>query len=143
VWNVGDLKMWKITADATGANGNIGPRPIPVEPMTVVVNCGMSSSFANVEFDKLAALFPAKMRIDWYVTHRPALRLRGLIESFFRIRVWQDPDCEDCSVTCDPPDYPTTDYIEKHKEAYMNPNLTSWEDSGFSWPKNTLVNDCT
>jgi hypothetical protein len=27
-------------------------------------------------------------------------------------------NCEDCSATCDLTDYPTTDYIEKHKEAY-------------------------
>ncbi|KAA8893627.1 beta-glucan synthesis-associated [Sphaerosporella brunnea] len=123
VWSIGDLKTWKMTADATGANGNIGPRPIPVEPMTVILNCGMSPSFALIEYDKLAQLFPAKMRIDW-------------------VRIWQDPDCEDCSVTCDPPDYPTTSYIEKHKDAYMNPNLTNWKDTGFDWPKNSLVDNC-
>jgi beta-glucanase (GH16 family) len=67
VWNIGDMKMWKMTGAATGPSGNVGQRPIPVEPMTVIINCGMSSSFANVEFAKLKELFPAKMRIDWYL----------------------------------------------------------------------------
>ena len=65
VWNIGDLKMWKMTAAATGPNGNVGQRPIPMEPMALIINNGMSSSFALVEFDKIAALLPAKMRIDW------------------------------------------------------------------------------
>lgn len=67
VWNIGDMKMWKMTAAATGPNGNIGQRPIPVEPMSVIINCGMSSSFSNVDFAKLGGMFPAKMRIDWCV----------------------------------------------------------------------------
>jgi beta-glucanase (GH16 family) len=67
IWNIGDMNMWKMTADATGANGNIGPRPIPQEPMSVIINCGLSNSFAFVDFANLEALFPAKMRIDWYV----------------------------------------------------------------------------
>lgn len=66
-WNIGEKKTWRMEAAATGPNGNIGMRPIPQEPMTIIINCGMSSSFAFVELARLAALLPAKMRIDWYV----------------------------------------------------------------------------
>jgi hypothetical protein len=59
-----------------------------------------------------------------------------------RIRVWQDPDCKDCAVTCDPPGYPTTAYIEKHKKAYENANLTQWDQTGYDWPLNDYVNTC-
>jgi len=60
-----------------------------------------------------------------------------------RVRIWQDEDCKDCSVTCDPPGYPTTKYIEDHLEAFMNPNLTNWASTKHKWPKNTLVDQCT
>lgn len=61
---------------------------------------------------------------------------------FDRIRIWQLEDCEDCSVTCDPPGYPTTKYIKKHEKAFMNPNLTNWEATGYDWPRNELVDGC-
>lgn len=67
IWNVGDEKTWRMEAAATGPNGNVGARPVPQEPMTVIVNCGISNSFAAVEIAKLAKIMPAKMRIDWYV----------------------------------------------------------------------------
>ncbi|KAI5852427.1 beta-glucan synthesis-associated protein-domain-containing protein [Morchella snyderi] len=124
VWNIGEVKTWEMLAGATGPNGNIGQRPIPQEPMTIIVNVGMSSTFAYINWAELAKLLPAKMRIDW-------------------IRVWQDEDCADCSVTCDPPGYPSTKYIEDHIDAYMNPNLTNWAATGYDWPQNTLVDGCS
>lgn len=33
---------------------------------------------------------------------------------------------------CDPPDRPTADFIERHKVAYNNPNLTTWDLAGES-----------
>ncbi|RPA97121.1 beta-glucan synthesis-associated [Choiromyces venosus 120613-1] len=122
-WNIGDLKTWRMNAAATGPNGNIGQRPIPNEPMAVIINVGMGSSFAHID-PEINKLLPAKMRVDW-------------------IRIWQDEDCTDCSVTCDPPGYPTTKYIEDHLEAFMNPNLTNWASTKHNWPKNTFVNQCT
>lgn len=94
-------------AAATGPNGNIGARPVPLEPMSIIINCGMGNSFAPVEIDKIAKLLPAKMRIDW-------------------VRIWQDPDNDEHTITCDPPGYGTTKYIEEHPEPYANVNLTSW-----------------
>jgi beta-glucanase (GH16 family) len=145
LWNIGDLKMWKMTGAATRPNGNIGQRPIPQEPMSIILNIGMSTSFAEVNFDQLKSLFPSKMRIDWLVDVSPTsleCLITDTLGEINRVRIWQEEDCEDCSVTCDPPNYPTTQYIEDHKSAYMNPNLTNWKSTGFTWPKNTLVDNC-
>ena len=103
-WYVGDTPTWKVTANAVGPNGNVGQRVMPQEPMAVVANFGISPGFANINFTGLAAIIPATMRIDY-------------------IRIYQDGDGE---FTCDPVNYPTTDYISHHADAYNNPNLTRW-----------------
>jgi hypothetical protein len=38
------------------------------------------------------------------------------------VRIYQKAGQE--NITCDPPGYPTTEYIKNHPVAYMNPNLT-------------------
>lgn len=105
VWYVGEDKTWKLDARAVGPNGNIGQRVIPVEPMALVLNYGMSMSFAALNLTGLAPLMPATMRFDY-------------------IRLYQDPNSE--SITCDPPGYETTDYISKHLDSYTNANKTLW-----------------
>ena len=105
VWYVGNQKTWKLDARAVGPNGNIGARIIPEEPMSIIANFGMSHSFALVDIPGLAKQMPAIMRIDY-------------------IRIYQDPDKE--MVTCDPPGYPTTDYINRHLDSYRDPNKTMW-----------------
>lgn len=104
-WVVGDDYTFSMEAQSIRANGNVGQRVIPEEPMSVVVNFGMSMSFAQVFLADLAATMPATMRVDY-------------------IRIYQDPESE--SVTCDPPGYPTTAYIADHPKAYLNPNMTLW-----------------
>ena len=104
-WYVGKDKTWTIDARSLGPNGNVGQRVLPQEPMSIVVNFGMSPTFAALQIQKLAELLPATMRIDY-------------------IRIYQDPDS--VTMTCDPDGYPTTDYIAKHPEPYNNPNLTEW-----------------
>ncbi|KAL6926208.1 beta-glucan synthesis-associated protein [Hanseniaspora valbyensis] len=47
------------------------------------------------------------------------------------------------SITCDPDDYPTYDYIADHEAAYYNANMTSWTAAGYTWPKNNLTGNCT
>jgi beta-glucanase (GH16 family) len=69
-WNVGDEKTWRMAAAATGANGNIGARPIPQEPMSFVINCGMSDTFAPID-DTLDSVLPATLRVDWCVWNFP------------------------------------------------------------------------
>ena len=105
VWYIGDEATWGLDARAIGPNGNIGQRTIPEEPMAMVINCGMSPSFAPIQVADLQALFPAKMRLDF-------------------VRIYQPPGAE--SMTCDPPGYETTDYIAKHPTAYQNINKTHW-----------------
>ena len=86
-------------------NGNIGQRVVPVEPMAVIMNLGMGTSFAPLNATGIAAALPAKMRFDY-------------------IRIYQPQGST--SLTCDPPGMETTVYIEEHAEAYNNPNVTTW-----------------
>lgn len=121
-WFVGNDYTWKFDARASRTNGNIGQRSIPEEPMALVMNFGMSNSFATVFLANLASLMPATMRFDY-------------------VRIYQPEGSE--SVSCDPEGYPTTDYIANHAEAYQNPNLTLWKSTNYTWPKNTLLNGCS
>ena len=103
-WFVGTEKTWTVDARAVGPNGNVGQRVVPTEPMAIVMNLGMSTSFAPID-DAISKTFPGIMRFDY-------------------IRIYQDPEHE--SVTCDPPGFETTEYIEKHPVAYQNVNKTLW-----------------
>lgn len=103
-WYVGGDTTWTIDARAIGPNGNVGQRVMPEEPMSMIVNFGMASNFAPLNFTGLAPLFPATMRIDY-------------------VRIYQDDDGE---IGCDPDGYETTEYIANHPKAYLNPNMTSW-----------------
>lgn len=104
-WFVGKDKTWKLDGRAIGPNGNIGQRMIPLEPMSLVMNFGISESFAPVNLTGIKPLLPATMRFDY-------------------IRIYQHPNRK--SVTCDPPGMETTPYIKAHKEAYTNQNFTRW-----------------
>ena len=104
-WFVGEDATWKMDHRAVRANGNIGQRIIPEEPMALVMNLGMSGSFAALNFTGLAPLFPMTMRFDY-------------------VRIYQDPD--NIAVGCDPDDHPTSNYIATYSEAYQNPNKTLW-----------------
>lgn len=98
-WFVGDQYSWKMDARALRPNGNIGQRTMPEEPMAVIMNLGMGTSFSQVMMPNLNTLFPATMRFDY-------------------LRIYQEEGSE--SVTCDPDGYPTTDYIKKFPKAYVS-----------------------
>lgn len=102
---VGQDATWTLDGRAMGPNGNIGQRVIPQEPMSMILNFGMSNGFSAVNLTGLAPLFPATMRVDYF-------------------RIYQDEGAE--MVTCDPPGYPTTKYIRDHPIPFSNPNLTLW-----------------
>jgi beta-glucanase (GH16 family) len=104
-WFIGDMPTWKMTGDSVGPNGNVGQRMITSEPMSMVLNLGMSPTFAPIDHAQIAAHLPAHMRIDY-------------------VRVYQDP--AKIMVSCDPPGYETTEYITQHLEPYTNPNITKW-----------------
>ena len=126
-WTVSQRPMFTVNASAIGANPRteIGPRLIPEEPMYIIFNLGIASSFTFVNWDALH--WPAIMKIDY-------------------VRIWQEPD--KIRTSCSPPDYPTKEYIERHKEAYYNKELTSWtgstEEGGYGgkWPGNMLLGQC-
>jgi len=103
-WWVGDQMTMRFDGRALGPNGNIGQRLISEEPMSMILNLGISNNWVNINWTFLD--FPAVMRVDY-------------------VRLYQPEGAE--SVTCDPPGYETTEYIAKHPEAYNNPNYTvSW-----------------
>ncbi|KIJ60820.1 glycoside hydrolase family 16 protein [Hydnomerulius pinastri MD-312] len=95
----------------TGGTG-VSQRLISVEPMSIVLNLGISPNWQ--EIDLTTMIFPAEMRVDY-------------------VRVYQRKG--QTNVGCSPPDFPTEDYINRHMDAYMNPNLTMWN---YPKPKNGL-----
>ncbi|CAG8961126.1 hypothetical protein HYFRA_00002669 [Hymenoscyphus fraxineus] len=115
-WFVGENPSFIVDGRAIGQNGNVGPRQVPEEPMSMVLNLGYSASWTGIDAANLR--FPTVMHVDY-------------------VRIYQKKGQE--SITCDPPGYPTTEYIKNHPIAYQNPNLTRWDDTGYPWPKNTLT----
>jgi beta-glucanase (GH16 family) len=98
----------------------IDQRPVPVEPLYIIANLGMSLNFGDVDFEHLT--FPAIMRVDY-------------------IRVYQPKDA--INIGCDPANFPTQAYINEYIDAYTNPNFTTWRDDfGQPFPKNKLLGQC-
>ncbi|KAL3229980.1 Beta-glucan synthesis-associated protein KRE6 [Nakaseomyces bracarensis] len=118
-WYVGDDPTFTIYSTALHPNGNIDWRYISKEPMSMIMNMGISPNWAYIDWQMI--YFPVVMSIDY-------------------VRLYQPSDA--ISLTCDPEDYPTYDYIEAHKNAYYNMNLTSWEMAGYTYPKNQLTGNC-
>ena len=100
-WFAANDVSWHLDGRAVGQNGNVGPRLISEEPMSLIMNLGLSAAWSNLDWANLR--FPTVMRIDY-------------------VRWYQQRGQE--MVTCDPPGYETTDYIQKHPAAYQNPNYT-------------------
>lgn len=118
-WSVGGIPTFTLYAAALHPNGNIGWRAISKEPMSIILNLGISNSWDYIDWPQI--FFPVTMSIDY-------------------VRVYQPKDA--ISITCDPEDFPTYDYIESHKNAYTNANLTSWKLAGYTFPKNALTGNC-
>ncbi|KAL1752846.1 beta-glucan synthesis-associated [Schizophyllum commune] len=96
-----DAKAWTLRQGGLAEDPlvEIGPRPIPQEPMYLIMNLGMSKNFGEVDLDHLT--FPTTMSIDYIRVYQPSDRI---------------------NIGCDPPGFPTSAYIEQ------NPNLTTWVD---------------
>lgn len=122
-WVQNGLKTWTLKEPGLRANPGtmVSQRLIADEPMYIILNFGMSYSFAgDMVIDNLN--FPAIMSIDYVRVYQR----NGLI-----------------NIGCDPPNYPTADYIDRHIEAYTNPNMTIWSDyTDAGFPKNSLVDGC-
>ncbi|KAJ4989663.1 hypothetical protein SVAN01_04880 [Stagonosporopsis vannaccii] len=120
-WQVGDQMMFMMDGRAIGPNGNIQARQISEEPMSLILNLGISNSWTWIDWEHMK--FPAVMRVDY-------------------VRWYQKKD-EKKLVTCDPPGFETTSYIKEHMNAYTNPNFTQWDETGHKWPKHKLnSNNC-
>lgn len=109
----------RFDARAIGPNGNVGQRIISEEPMSIILNLGISQNWVSIDFGALR--FPTVLQFDY-------------------VR-WYQREGEEM-VTCDPPGFETTEYIRRHPEAYRNPNVTLWEQAGYAWPKNSLMHGC-
>jgi len=121
VFHIGDEEKFRLNAAAIGPNpfSHISQRPIPEEPMYIILNLAMSLTWSIPDFDQLK--LPAIFYIDY-------------------VRVYQHP--EKIAISCDPPDYPTWDYIWDHIQPYTNPNITKWSYAGFGFPKFDLDGNC-
>ncbi|PAV24064.1 beta-glucan synthesis-associated [Pyrrhoderma noxium] len=119
-WISDNKVAWTAKAGGFAADSRveIHDRPIPQEPMYIIMNFGMSPGFQFVDFANLP--FPATMLIDY-------------------VRVYQPKGSK--NIGCDPPDFPTAKYINTYIDAYTNPNLTSWSNIS-TFPKNNLIDQC-
>ncbi|KAF9479722.1 glycoside hydrolase family 16 protein [Pholiota conissans] len=121
-WISSGVPSWTIKSGGLAADTRveISQRPIPQEPMYLIINLGISENFGDVDFTHL--VFPTTMRVDY-------------------IRVYQAAD--KLNIGCDPKDFPTQAYIEQYIEAYTNPNLTTWvDDFKQPFPKNSYLGQC-
>ncbi|KAF8073872.1 glycoside hydrolase family 16 protein [Lyophyllum atratum] len=121
-WYSTGVQSWTITSATIGpdSTSQISGRLIPEEPMYLVLNLGMAPGFQKQDFKNLK--FPSKMYIDY-------------------VRIYQRQGTKN-GITCDPPSHPTSKYIEKHIQAYTNPNLTTWAQAGNTFPRNSLYHGC-
>ncbi|KAJ6499293.1 beta-glucan synthesis-associated [Mycena sanguinolenta] len=122
-WISNNQTAWTIKAAGVGANPTVGisARPVPQEPMQyIIANLGMSTNFGPVDLTHLP--FPCHLAIDY-------------------IRVYQPKSA--INIGCDPPNFPTTKYINQYIEAYTNPNLTTWRDDYKQpFPKSKFLGQC-
>jgi beta-glucan synthesis-associated protein KRE6 len=100
-WFVGENQSFMLDGRAVGPNGNVGQRVVSQEPMYMVMNLGISNSWSEIWLGQLK--FPTVMHVDY-------------------VRIYQKQG--QTIVGCDPPGYPTTEYIAQHGPAYNNPNFT-------------------
>merc|ERR1739841_89028 len=116
-WSADGKPAWTIRSSAIGPDeeAQISSRLISEEPMSIVLNFGFSNAFQRINFDEIT--FPATFAIDY-------------------VRIYQRAD-RPVSVTCNPDSHPTSDYIQRHIEAYTNPNITTWEQAGATFPRSS------
>ncbi|KAJ4353548.1 beta-glucan synthesis-associated protein [Didymosphaeria variabile] len=114
-WKVGGQTMFTMDGRALGPNGNIQARRISQEPMSLILNLGMSNSWTWINWAEL--VFPTVLRVDyvrWYQKKGEKL------------------------VTCDPPGFETTKYIKEHILAYTNPNFTVSAPDSKYWQQHKI-----
>ncbi|KAF9311299.1 hypothetical protein BG003_007563 [Podila horticola] len=83
---------------------------IPQEPMSMVLSLGLLQDEIMLHPD---LTFPAVMKIDY-------------------VRVYHPDATGTTSMSCDPVDHPTAEYIRNHPRAYEDSALHSWADAGYT-----------
>jgi len=120
---VADEPVFHVNAHTFTGDESLGisDRLISEEPMAIMLNLAVSRSFQTVDYT--AMTFPAELRFDY-------------------VRVWQRKGLQN-GVGCNPPNRPTTKYINDHMDAYTNPNYTLWAQAGYKKPRNRLQTPCS
>lgn len=121
-WYSEGRPTWTATSATTGPDPvtQVGQRLVPEEPMYLIINLGLAPHFQQPDYKNMR--FPAMMYIDY-------------------VRVYQREGVRN-GVTCDPPNRPTSKYINDHIVAYTDANLTTWAQAGFTFPRNSLYDGC-
>ncbi|KAG8967767.1 hypothetical protein FRC03_009316 [Tulasnella sp. 419] len=116
-WVSGGVPSWQLRAPAAGPDPSveIGQRLVSEEPMAIVLNLAISEGYQTVDPSTLT--FPALLKFDY-------------------VRVYQRKG--ELNIGCDPEDRPTAQYIQDHLPAFINPNYTTWAQSGYQFPRNQL-----
>ncbi|KAI0300491.1 beta-glucan synthesis-associated [Multifurca ochricompacta] len=114
IWQMDNISTIRMGA------GAVGPDQGTDGSGSIVFNLGISPNWQTVDLTTMT--FPTEMLVDY-------------------VRVYQRKDS--INIGCNPPDYPTMDYIARHPEAYTNPQLKYWTSSpdgaNNTFPKNKLV----
>jgi beta-glucanase (GH16 family) len=120
-WYVDGKPTCRLDARAVDKNAasGVAQRLIANEPMSIIINVGMSDSFSPIDHEHLPP--HATMSVDY-------------------IRLYQPPERTDLG--CDPPDMPTATYIRDHRRAYEVWNYTTWAQAGYTWPQSKLNPSC-
>ncbi|KAF8708027.1 Beta-glucan synthesis-associated protein (SKN1), partial [Rhizoctonia solani] len=89
-WVTDNSPVFTVKAAGLGPDSamQIGPRPVPPEPMYILLNLGMSYNFGPIDLEHL--VFPAYMLVDYVRVYQPSGK-------------W--------NIGCNPKEYPTADYI--------------------------------
>ncbi|KAI0687091.1 beta-glucan synthesis-associated [Cytidiella melzeri] len=128
-WQTNGQPSYRLGAAAVGpdqgdGSAMIGQRRIPEEPMSIILNLGISPNWQEIDLNTL--VFPAEMQVDY-------------------VRVYQRAG--QTNIGCNPDRFPTSDYIANHFDAYNNPNYTYWStvpagveglSAGYPHPKDSL-----
>ncbi|KAL7417565.1 beta-glucan synthesis-associated [Mrakia frigida] len=124
-WVSDGKKAWSFRGAGMGPNAaaEVSARPVPMEPMYILINLGLSENFGAIDYEGLENLWPVHL----YVEH---------------IRVYQSPNAK--NVGCDPDSFPTEKYIERYIHGYTDPNITTWDQMTDSAPQpiNRLIGSC-
>ncbi|KAG0033808.1 hypothetical protein BGZ81_007277 [Podila clonocystis] len=83
---------------------------IPQEPMSMVLSLGLLQDEILLHQD---LVFPAVMKIDY-------------------VRVYHPDTTGTRSLSCDPVDHPTAEYIRNHPRAYQDSVLQTWAEAGYA-----------